>query len=61
MLLDESGECRHLKSSISFAGTVTGETWLAIINELPPPRPSLPCEPGQVPDDRMAKMLKDGA
>lgn len=60
ILLDESDEGQRLRSSHPFRGIVTEDERLAIITAFPPPWPFVPYEPGQVPDEVMAKILEDG-
>ena len=59
ILLEESDEGQRLRSSKPFAGIVTEEERLAIIRRFPPPWPHVPYEPGDIPDDVIAKILND--
>ena len=59
ILLEESGEGQRLRSSKPFAGIVTEGERLEIIRRFPPPWPHIPYEPGDVPDELMAKILND--
>ena len=60
LLLDESDEGQRLRSSKPFAGIVTEEERLAIIERYPPPWPFVPYDPSQVPEDVMTRILENG-
>lgn len=59
ILLEESDEGQRLRSSKPFAGIVTEEERFEIIRRFPSPWPHVPYEPGDVPDEVMAKILND--
>ena len=60
ILLDEFDDGQRLRSSHPFRGIVTEDERLSIITAFPPPWPFVPYEPGQVPDEVMAKILDGG-
>ena len=60
ILLEESDEGQRLRSSKPFAGIVTEEERLEIIERYSPPWPFVPYDPSQVPKEVMDKILKDG-
>ena len=60
ILLDESEEGQRLRSSRAFAGIVTEEKRLAIVERYPPPWPFMPYDPSQVPKEVMARIIEDG-
>ena len=59
ILLDESDEGQRLRSSRPFAGVVTEEERLEIIRRFPPPWPHIAFEPGDIPEELMARILND--
>ena len=60
VLLEESDEGQRLRSSKPFAGIVTEEERVAIIERFPPPWPSIPYKPATVPEEVMKRILEDG-
>ena len=60
ILLEESDEGQRLRSSKPFAGIVTEEERVAIIERFPPPWPSIPYKPATVPEEVMKRILEDG-
>ena len=59
LLLEESDEGQRLRSSKPFAGIVTEDERLEIIQRFPPPWPSAPFNPRDVPDEVMEQILRD--